>query len=120
MNKINIAEKLEKVDQHWFPAQIASVDDFDVKVVKIKGEFVWHKHDDEDEMFLVMDGDFTMHFRDKSVDLSRGEMIVVPKGVEHKPVAENECSVVVIEKQGLLNTGDADQNHLTRETLPRI
>jgi len=120
MDKINIAEKLQKVDQHWFPAQIASIDDFDVKVVKIKGEFVWHSHQDADEMFLVVDGGFEMHFRDDIVGLTAGEMIVVPKGVEHKPVAARECSVVVIEKQGLVNTGDATANSLTRTTLPRI
>lgn len=120
MNKINLSEKLEHVDQHWFPAIVASIDNFDVKVVKIKGEFVWHKHEDNDEMFMVVDGSFDMHFRDKIVNLGPLELIVVPKGVEHKPVAQEECNVVVIEKQGLVNTGDAATNELTRETLPRI
>lgn len=120
MNKINLSDKLGQVDQHWFPAIVASVDNYDVKVVKIEGEFVWHSHEDNDEMFLVVDGSFDMHFRDEVVRLDPGEMIVVPKGIEHKPVASKECNVVVIEKQGLVNTGNATANELTRETLPRI
>lgn len=120
MDKINIAEKLGQIDQHWFPAQIARVDNYDVKVVKLEGEFVWHQHDDEDEMFFVVEGAFEMHFRDKVVEIDTGEMIVVPKGTEHKPVAHKECSVVLFEKQGVVNTGDAAAHDLTRATLPRI
>ena len=120
MDKVNIAQKLAQIDQHWFPALVASVDDFDVKIVKLQGEFVWHKHDNEDELFMVIDGSFEMHFRDKTVNIGAGEMIVVPKGTEHKPVAPQECSVIVFEKQGVVNTGDAETNELTRTTLPRI
>ena len=120
MNKINLSEKLDSLDQHWFPALIANIDDFEVKVVKLDGEFIWHSHENNDEMFLVVEGAFDMHFRDQTVSLASGEMIVVPKGVEHKPVALEECKVVVIEKQGLVNTGDAAVNSFTRETLPRI
>lgn len=120
MNKINLTEKLRQVDQHWFPAMIASFDDYDIKVVKIKGEFVWHAHENEDEVFMVVDGSFDMHFRDRVIGLTKGEMIVVPRGVEHKPVAEKECQVVLIEKQGVVNTGDAEANELTRDTLQRI
>ena len=120
MDKVNIDEKLAQIDQHWFPARVASVDDFDIKVVKLQGEFVWHKHDNEDELFMVIDGSFEMHFRDKAINIGAGEIIVVPKGTEHKPVAPQECSIIVFEKQGVVNTGDAETNELTRDTLPRI
>jgi len=120
VQKIALAEKFDSFNEQWSPKIVASVDDFDVKVVKIEGEFVWHKHDDEDEMFLVIDGAFDMHFRDNIVQLNQGEMIVVPRGTEHKPVAANECRVMVLEKSGIVNTGDAAPSKLTAGTGERI
>jgi len=120
VQKIALAEKFDSFNEQWSPKIVASVDDFDVKVVKIEGEFVWHKHDDEDEMFLVIDGAFDMHFRDNIVQLNQGEMSVVPRGTEHKPVAANECRVMVLEKSGVVNTGDAAPSKLTAGTGERI
>lgn len=120
VNKVALAEKFDSFTEQWSPKIVASVDDFDVKIVRIEGEFVWHKHDDEDEMFLVIDGAFDMHFRDNVVPLSKGEMIVVPRGTEHKPVAANECRVMVLEKSGVVNTGDAAPSDLTAGTGERI
>ena len=120
VQKVTLAEKFDSFTEQWSPKVVASVDDFDVKIVKIEGEFVWHKHDDEDEMFLVIDGAFDMHFRDNVVSLNQGEMIVVPKGIEHKPVATSECRVMVLEKSGVVNTGDAAPSELTAGTGERI
>lgn len=120
VNKVALAEKFDSFTELWSPKIIASVDDFDVKIVRIEGEFVWHKHDDEDEMFLVIDGAFDMHFRNNVVHLDQGEMIVVPRGTEHKPVAASECRVMVLEKSGVVNTGDAAPSDMTAGTGERI
>jgi mannose-6-phosphate isomerase-like protein (cupin superfamily) len=120
VQKVTLAEKFDSFTEQWSPKIVASVDDYDVKIVRIEGEFVWHKHDDDDEMFLVVDGAFDMHFRDNVVTLSQGEMIVVPKGIEHKPVAASECRVMVLEKSGVVNTGDAAPSELTAGTGERI
>jgi mannose-6-phosphate isomerase-like protein (cupin superfamily) len=120
VQKVTLAEKFDSFTEQWSPKIVASVDDYDVKIVRIEGEFVWHKHDDDDEMFLVVDGAFDMHFRDNVVTLSQGEMIVVPKGIEHKPVAASECRVMVLEKSGVVNTGDAAPSELTASTGERI
>jgi len=107
MEKINLAEKLSLFDEHWTPKIIADINDFQVKLSKLKGEFVWHKHDTEDDFFLVLKGTLTMRFRDRDVVLREGESIVVPHGVEHLPAAEEEVHVLFIEKAGTRNTGDA-------------
>lgn len=120
VQKVALAEKFDSFTEQWSPKIVASVDDFDVKIVRIEGEFVWHKHDDEDEMFLVIDGAFDMHFRDNIVHLGQGEMIVVPRGTEHKPVAASECRVMVLEKSGVVNTGDAAPSEMTAGTGERI
>jgi mannose-6-phosphate isomerase-like protein (cupin superfamily) len=120
VQKVTLAEKFDSFTEQWSPKIVASVDDYDVKIVRIEGEFVWHKHDDDDEMFLVVDGAFDMHFRDNVVTLSQGEMIVVPKGIEHKPVAASECRVMVLEKSDVVNTGDAAPSELTAGTGERI
>ena len=120
MDKINLAEKFDLVQEHWHPHLIAELDNYDIKVVKIAGEFVWHKHDDADEMFLIIKGAMNMEMRDRTVSLTAGEMIVVPKGIEHRPTAQDECEIVLFERQGLVNTGDADKNELTRDQLERI
>lgn len=107
MQKINLAEKLTLFSEHWSPKIIAALNGQHVKLVKLQGEFVWHHHDHEDEMFLVVAGSFRMDFRDKSVVLCAGEMIVVPRGVEHRPVADEECSILLFEPAATVNTGSA-------------
>ena len=106
-NVINFKEKLDKFSDHWSPKIIAEMNNYHFKLVKIQGEFVWHKHDETDEVFIVLDGEMSIAFRDDSVGLSKGEMVVVPKGVEHMPITENECKIMVIEPSGTVNTGDA-------------
>ena len=112
INKINLKEKYSKFTKHWSPRIIAEMNDYQFKVAKIKGEFVWHDHKETDETFLVIKGEMNMKFRDKNIKLTEGEMIVVPKGTEHKPCAENECKILVIEPRGVINTGD-EINDLT-------
>ena len=113
MDKINLADKFATFTDHWSPKIVGSVDDYDVKIVRIEGDFVWHRHDDADELFLVLDGGLRMDFRDRQVSVGTGEMIVVPKGVEHKPFAERECKVLLLERSGVVNTGDAEPGALT-------
>ena len=100
MRAINFAEQ-------WSPRVIAEMNDYQFKLVKIQGEFVWHQHADTDEVFVVLEGEMEIEFRDGRVELKAGEMVVVPKGVEHKPVAVEECHVMLVEPRGVLNTGDA-------------
>jgi mannose-6-phosphate isomerase-like protein (cupin superfamily) len=107
LKSINLSEKFEKISDHWTPKVIAEMNDYQFKLVKVEGEFVWHAHKDTDETFIVLDGELTIQFRDRTVTLSKGEMIVVPKGVEHKPAAETECRIMIIEPKGVTNTGDA-------------
>lgn len=114
-NAINLAEKFTKFSEHWSPRVVAEMNDYQFKLVKIKGEFVWHDHKDTDEVFLVIDGAMRIEFRDGSVELKQGEMFVVPKGVEHKPVAENECQVMLVETRGVINTGEVG-GELTAES----
>ena len=103
---INFADKFGRFDDHWMPRVIAEMNDYQFKVVKLQGDFVWHTHHDTDETFLVIEGDLQIDFRDGAVKLSAGEMFVVPKGVEHKPCAESEVKLLLIEPRGVLNTGD--------------
>jgi len=119
MNKVNIAEKLSLFNDYWNPRIAGTLNGQDIKLAKFKGEFVWHKHDNEDEMFLVIDGEFEMEFRDKTVTIKQGEFIIVPKGIEHRPVAKNEVSVMLFEPSGTLNTGDT-KGELTKENLDTI
>lgn len=119
MEKINIANKLSLFSDHWNPRIVGELNGQHVKLVKFKGEFVWHKHDNEDEMFYVLEGKFNMEFRDKTVELNQNEFLVVPKGVEHRPVADQEVSVMLFEPATTLNTGDT-RGELTRETLEKI
>jgi len=120
MGKVNIAQKLDLFSDQWSPKIVGELDDYDIKLVKLEGEFVWHKHDDGDEMFLVIDGEMNIEFRDRTVLLKAGEFLVVAKGVEHKPFAQQECSALLLERKGVLNTGDASPGDLTRDTLDRI
>ena len=107
IDKINLKDKLSKFSKHWSPRIIAEMNDYQFKLAKIKGEFVWHDHKHTDETFIVIEGEMTLKFRGSEVKLSEGEMYVVPKGVEHKTYAENECKVMVVEPRGVINTGDA-------------
>ncbi len=103
---INIEEKLAKFSEQWSPKIIAQLNDYHFKVAKIQGEFIWHNHAETDEVFVVVKGRLVILFRDGEVSLDAGEMFVVPKGVEHKPVAENECHILLIEPAGTVNTGN--------------
>lgn len=104
---VNLAEKFRKFSEHWSPRVIAEMNDYQFKVVKFQGEFVWHDHKDTDEVFLVVKGSMGIELRDGCVHLLEGEMYVVPKGTEHKPYAEEECHVLLVEPRGVVNTGDA-------------
>ena len=104
---INLQSKFELFSEHWSPKVIAKMNDYQFKIAKIKGEFIWHNHKDTDETFIVIEGTMFIKFRDGIVELSAGEMFVVPKGVEHKPCAENECKILVVEPRGVINTGSA-------------
>lgn len=104
---INFQEKLGKFSEHWSPRIIARMNDYHFKLVKIQGDFIWHTHAGTDEIFVVLEGEMRIDFRDSPVTLKAGEMFVVPKGVEHKPYAVNECHILLIEPAGTVNTGDA-------------
>ena len=104
---INFRESFAKFGEHWSPKVVAELNDYQFKLVKVQGEFVWHAHEDTDEAFLVMEGQMTIAFEEGAVNLSAGEMFVVPKGVRHKPFARQECHVLLIEPRGVVNTGDA-------------
>jgi mannose-6-phosphate isomerase-like protein (cupin superfamily) len=124
MEKINLKQKLSLIDDHWNPRIAAELNGQYVKLVKFQGPFTWHHHDNEDELFMVVKGRFTMEYRDengaeKSRSIEEGELIVVPRGVDHRPVAEEECHVLLFEPVSTLNTGNTE-NELTRKELSRI
>ena len=119
LEKVEIAEKFALFDESWCPKFVAELNDAYVKVVKLDGEFVWHHHDDEDELFWVVSGRLRMELRDGQVILEAGELLVVPKGVEHRPVAEGETHVVLIEPKTTLNTGNV-RDERTVDELERI
>ena len=106
-DKVNLVEKLSLFDEHWQPKIVGRYNDNDLRVGKMKGEFVWHKHDETDDFFLVVSGHLTIQLRDRNVELDAGEFFVVPRGVEHCPVAQEETAVFLIEPSGTVNTGDA-------------
>jgi len=108
MKTINFKDKLEKFSEHWSPKVIAEMNDYQFKLVKIQGEFVWHNHADTDEVFIVIEGSMKIQFENETIELKEGEMLVVPKGIEHKPIAELECKVMLVEPRGVLNTGESD------------
>ncbi len=112
MEKINLAAKLSLFSEHWTPKVIAEMNDYQFKLAKVHGEFVWHQHEETDETFIILDGELKIEFRDRIMHLSAGEMVVVPKGVEHRPVAENECHILLIEPKGVVNTG-GEEGELT-------
>ena len=104
---INIKEKLSKFTEQWSPKIVAQLNDYHFKLAKIQGDFVWHDHPETDEVFIVLEGEMAIDFRDGRVNLKTGELFVVPKGVEHKPYAEQECHIMLVEPSGTVNTGDA-------------
>ena len=106
LKAININDKLNKFSDLWSPRVIAEMNDYQFKLAKVKGEFVWHSHKETDETFIILDGELLIEFRDKKIKLNKGELYIVPKGVEHKPYAENECHIMLIEPKGIINTGD--------------
>ena len=112
MKKINLKSKFSKFSDRWSPKVIEEMNDYQFKLAKIKDNFTWHSHPDTDETFIVMEGKMNMKFRDRNVILTEGEIIVVPKGVEHKPCADKECKILVIEPRGVINTGEI-KNELT-------
>jgi mannose-6-phosphate isomerase-like protein (cupin superfamily) len=115
MDKVNLAEKFASFSERWAPKIVGTIDDYEVKIVKIEGDFVWHSHADADEMFLVVEGELRMDFRDRQVRVGAGEMIVVPRRVEHKPFAARECRLMLLERRGIANTGDGPAGPRTRE-----
>ena len=123
MNKINLREKFSLIDDQWNPRIAAELNGQNVKLVKFQGPFTWHHHDTEDELFMVLKGRFRMEYREdgaeKSEWIEEGELIVVPRGVEHRPVADDECEVLLFEPVSTLNTGNTE-NELTRKELSRI
>ena len=119
MKKINIIEKLSKFNDHWNPKIVGELNNQHVKLVKFKGEFTWHKHDNEEEMFYVIKGGFKMEFRDKIEHINENEFIIIPKGIEHRPVAEKEVSVMLFEPMTTINTGSKN-NTFTKIDLDKI
>lgn len=119
MNIVNLKEKFALITDHWNPKIVGELNGQHVKLVKFKGEFIFHKHDNEDELFYVVEGSFKMEFRDKIQEISAGEFIIVPRGVEHRPVAENEVSILLFEPATTVNTGDV-VNDRTKTNLDTI
>jgi len=105
--KVNLAEKLAAFTEHWSPRTVAELNDYDIRLVKLEGPFVWHAHPETDELFLVLSGQLRIELRDGAVELGPGELYVVPKGVEHRPVAEREVHVMLVEPSATVNTGNA-------------
>lgn len=104
---INLRDKLARFTDHWSPRVIAEMNDYQFKLVKVRGEFVWHAHQETDEVFIVIEGELILEFRDKSIRLRPGELYVVPRGVEHRPTATQECAIMLVEPRGVVNTGAA-------------
>ena len=119
MEKVNIKEKFSLFSDQWSPKIIGQLNGQDVKLAKLEGEFVWHDHKDEDELFYIVKGTLTLEFRDKVVHLNEGEMLIVPKGVEHKPIAKEEVWVLLFEPSNIKHTGDV-QHELTKKNFEKI
>ena len=119
MEKVNIADKLGLFSEYWSPKIVGELNGQHIKLVKLQGEFVWHKHDDEDELFLVIEGVLKMELRDKTIEIHKNEFLIVPKGTEHRPVADKEVSVMLFEPASTLNTGNTE-NELTQHKLETL
>ncbi len=120
IEKINIAEKLALITDYWNPKVAGKLNGQLVKLVKFKGQFVWHQHENEDEMFLVIKGSFKMELRDKTLHIGENEFVIIPKGTEHRPVAETEVHIMLFEPESTLNTGSVKESDLTRHNLEKI
>ena len=120
MEKVNLAEKLALITEHWRPKVVGELNGQEVKLVKCRGTFVWHHHEQEDELFLVIRGRFRVEFPTRAVDLDAGEFVIVPHGVEHRTVAEDEAEVLVFEPAGVRNTGNVEHPTFTAPTGARI
>ena len=119
METVNLAEKFSRFDEHWSPRIAGEVNDAYVKLVKVRGEFVWHQHEQEDELFLVVKGTLVVKLRDRDLTVREGEFVVIPRGVEHKPVADEEAHVLLLEPKSTLNTGNV-RGERTVEDLERV
>ncbi len=118
---VNLAQKLTLFQEYWSPKVVGELNDNYLKVVKVKGDFVWHKHDEDDELFLVLKGRLVIQLRDQDITLNEGDFLVVPKGVEHRPIAADEAHILLIEPKTVVNTGDAtDERKIAPEDLSRI
>jgi quercetin dioxygenase-like cupin family protein len=118
---VNLAQKLTLFQEYWSPKVVGELNDNYLKVVKVQGEFVWHKHDEDDELFLVLKGRLVIQLRDQDITLNEGDFLVVPKGVEHRPVADDEAHILLIEPKTVVNTGDAtDERKIAPEDLSKI
>lgn len=115
MNKVNLHEKFGQFTEQWSPKIVGQVADMHIKLVRIEGEFPWHRHDQEDELFLVVHGRMVLEFRDRTVALEEGEFLIVPKGVEHRPVAAQEAHILLVEPAGTLNTGNVRSDRTVHE-----
>jgi mannose-6-phosphate isomerase-like protein (cupin superfamily) len=113
IEKVNLAQKFTLFQEQWSPKIVGALNDAYVKLVKVQGEFIWHHHDIEDELFLVIKGRLTMQLRDRDITLEEGEFVIIPKGIEHKPVAEEECHLLLLEPKTTVNTG-TEQNERTQ------
>lgn len=113
MEKVNLSEKLAQIDEHWRPKIVGELNGQEIKLVKFQGEFPWHHHEDEDEMFLGVRGTFDLEFRDRKVTVGPGEFVIVPRGIEHRPTAEQEVEVMLFEPANLLNTGNITDEKYT-------
>ena len=110
MKKINLEQKFSLFNEHWTPKIIAELNDYQIKIVKVEGDFVWHDHSDTDEFFVVIEGTLFIEFESETMELNAGELYVVPKGVQHRPFAHGECKVMLIEPRGVVNTGEASSD----------
>jgi mannose-6-phosphate isomerase-like protein (cupin superfamily) len=119
IDKVNLAQKLTLFTEYWSPKIVGELNDSHVKLVKVKGEFTWHHHDNEDELFLVIKGRLLIKLQDRDITLDEGEFVIIPKGVEHKPVAEEEAHILLLEPKSTLNTGNV-RDEKTVEELERI
>jgi mannose-6-phosphate isomerase-like protein (cupin superfamily) len=119
MHKVNVLEKFEQVSEHWSPKIVGELNNQHVKLVKFQGPFIWHHHENEDELFYVVKGSFVMELKDQDIELQTGDFLVVPKGVEHRPNATEEVWVMLFEPAGTLNTGNTE-NEFTKKELERL
>ncbi|MEL6414598.1 MAG: cupin domain-containing protein [Pseudomonadota bacterium] len=120
MSKVNLSEKFGKFSDHWQPRLAGRVNDMDVRLVKIQGDFDWHAHADEDEMFVVVKGEMRMAFRDRVETVKAGEFIIVPRGTEHRPGADEECEIMLIEPSSVVNTGDGEATDRTVTAMEEV